>query len=153
EDRLDLAELLDSLLSQFTVAVAALLDPAKGQVWLRTRRAGVNVDQARLYIAHRTKDGPGILREDGAGEAVDRRVSDRNGLFVVPHRENGHRGAKDLLVGDAHAWRDIGEDRRRVIGAAVKRILGQWFPTGNQRRPLACPNLRILVYRAHSASI
>jgi hypothetical protein len=54
----------------------------------------------------------GVVREDGACEAVLRIVGKAQDLGRVPVRDHGQDGPEDLLAGDLHVVVDPGEHRR-----------------------------------------
>src|SRR3954453_10911781 len=69
-DRLPLGEDVERGLPRLAVAVARLLGAAEGQVHLGARRAGVDVRDAGLEVAHRPEGLVDVAREDRGGEAV-----------------------------------------------------------------------------------
>src|SRR5262249_44708158 len=92
-------------------AEARLLVPAEGEARV-VEVVGVDPDRARLQRLRRAERLLDVPRPDRGGEAVDRRVADRDGIALVLEGERREDRPKDLLARDRHLRRHAVEDRR-----------------------------------------
>src|SRR6476660_3332809 len=76
-DRLPLRVRVERRVAGLAVAVAGLLPAAEWQVRLGAGRAGVDVDDPRLEVAHRPERGVRVAGEDRGAQAVARLVDRR----------------------------------------------------------------------------
>ena len=79
--------------------------------------------------------GVQVRRVYGAGEAIGRRVSDPNGVFLGLEFGDGADGAEDFFLHDFHVLADVGEDGRLdevaffAMALATDFHLGAFFLT------------------------
>src|SRR5437870_4415112 len=111
-DRLPLGERVERGVTGLAVAVAGLLPAAEWQVRLGARRAGVDVDDARLEVAHRPEGRVRVAGEDRRRQAVVGLVERGHRLGVAIDRDDRQDRPEDLLLGDAVHRLHAGEDRR-----------------------------------------
>src|SRR5581483_1449883 len=101
-DRLPLGEDVEGGLPGLAVPVARVLRAAEREMHLGAGRAGVDVRDARLQIAHRAERRVDVLREDRRREAVADAVRDADRLVGVGDLDERRRRAEDLLLRDPH---------------------------------------------------
>src|SRR5262249_21026182 len=107
------------------MAVAGGLRAAERQVDLGADGRGGDVEDGRVDVAHGRKGAVDILRVDRRREAVLHAVGDGDSFL---HRLASHDAddrAEDLLPGNAHVRRYVGENRRFVEKTLRVRAGGQ----------------------------
>src|SRR3990172_9115100 len=133
-DRLPLGEHVERGLARLAVAVSGVLRTAEREVHLGAGRAGVDVGDPRLEVAHRAKRPIDVAGEDRRRQAVLDPVRDRDRLVEAAHADQRRRRAEDLLLRDAHAQLDAGKDRRTVVEALREVALGCRLAAGEEPR-------------------
>src|SRR5579883_894169 len=113
-DHLPFGEDIQARQAGLAVAVAGSARAAEGELDLRARCAGVDVENAGSDITRGPLDAIDVLRVDCAGEAKGSIVVDCDGLFKRFYLDHGEDGTKDLFPGQAHSWRDISEERGTI---------------------------------------
>src|SRR5216683_8125361 len=116
--------------------IAGVLRAAERQMHLCTRRAGVDVRDPRLEIAHRAERLVHVAREDRRREPELDPVRNADRLVEASDLDESGRRAEDLLLRDAHARLDVAEDRRPVEEALAKVALARDLAAGQQLRAL-----------------
>src|SRR3954447_6593831 len=111
-DRLPFGEDIERGLAGFAVAVARLLHAAEREVHLGAGRAGVDVGDAGLQVAHRLERLVDVAREDRRREAVLDAVRGANRILEGVDRDQRRGRPEDLLLRDAHLRVDVGEHGR-----------------------------------------
>ena len=144
-DRLPLREDVERGLPRLAVAVARLLRAAERQVHLGADRAGVDVRDAGLEVAHRAERAVDVPGEDRGREPVADPVRDAERLRLVAEADEGERRPEDLLLGDAHVVLDVAEDRRAVVEALREVALVRDLAAGEERRAVVLADLRVRV--------
>src|SRR5215472_13927400 len=98
--------------SGFAVAIAGLLCAAKRQMGFCANRRRVDVDDPGVQVANGLEGAVHVSCVNRSGKAVRYAVCHFNGLVQVADWNHRHDRAEDLLLGNAHVWRAITEDRR-----------------------------------------
>src|SRR6478609_8219854 len=98
-------------MASLAVTVAGLLPAAKWEVHLGTGRAGVDVDDPCLEVAHRAERLVDVASEDTRRQAVASLVERKHRRTVVVDRDDRQDGPEDLLLADPVHRADAGEDR------------------------------------------
>lgn len=99
-------------------AVARVFAAAKRQALVQVGNAKVvDVDHTALELRRNVEAQPTLRAKDGRAEAERRAVRDAHRLLdrVVDHDQKDWR--KELLVGNLHVRRDVGQERRRKVVA------------------------------------
>src|SRR5215510_13741994 len=133
-DRLPLGEEVERGLTRLAVPVARVLDAAEREVHLGADRAGVDVRDAGLEVAHRAEGAVDVLREDRGREAVLDAIRDLDRLVDVAHLDHRGRRAEDLLLGDPHLRVDVAEDRWPIVEAILEAVPRGDLPAREERR-------------------
>ena len=120
-DRLPLGEDVERRLAGLAVAVAGRLDAAERQVHLGAGRAGVDVGDPGLEVAHRAEGAVDVAGVDRGREPVLHRVRRGDRLLEALDRDQRGRRPEDLLLRDPHLRVDVGEHRRAVEEAVAVR--------------------------------
>src|SRR4029453_11175217 len=87
-DRLPLGERVERSVARLAVAVPGLLPAAEREVGLGSGRAGVDVDDAGLEVAHGPERGVRVAGEDRRREAVTGLVDRGDRALVVVDRHD-----------------------------------------------------------------
>ena len=120
--------------------------PPNGQVHLGADRAGVDVRDAGLEVAHRAEGLVDVAREDRGREAeLDRRSRRESPRRSPRTADQRRRRAEDLLLRDPHLRVDVAEDRRPVEEALVEAVPGRDLAAGEELRALVLADLRVRV--------
>src|SRR5262249_44087395 len=135
-DRLPLRKDVERSLAGLAVAVAGVLRAAEREVHLGADRAGVDVGDAGVEVAHGSERLVDVAREDRRGKSVPDAVRDADRLVEVMDADQRRRRAEDLSLGDPHPGLDVTEDRRAVVEALVEAVPGGTPPAGQQLRAL-----------------
>src|SRR5712692_1520082 len=129
------------------VTVAGLLGAAKGQVGLGADGGRVDVNDARVEIAHGLEGPIDVAGVDGGRKAIGHAVRDFEGLFEVVARDHGNHRAEDLFLRDAHLRVAIRKHSGLVKPAAGVRAALQAVPAGDQLSSFVRADLDILHHR------
>src|SRR5450830_490293 len=138
-DLLDLGVLVEAVGAELAAHAALLVAAPRGLAVGRV--VGVDPGDAgaqRLDHAHGFGD---VLRPDGARQAVDGVVCDRDGFLLALERDHDQHGPEDLLLGDAHRVVDVHEDR----GLVVVAVALQAMPAGGERGAFVAADLHVLL--------
>src|SRR5665647_619007 len=138
-DLLDLGVLVEAVSAELAAHAALLVAAPRGLAVGRV--VGVDPGDAgaqRLDHAHGLGD---VLRPDGARQAVDGVVGDRDGFLLALERDHDQHGPEDLLLGDAHRVVDVHEDRGLVVVAAALQAM----PAGGKRGAFVVADLHVLL--------
>src|SRR3989337_1362822 len=97
-------------MARFAMAVAGALPAAERQVRLGARGPGIDVDDARLEVAHGPEGEVHVPREDARREPEAGLVGGHDRSVVVGHADDREGGAEDLLLAQAVHGLDAIED-------------------------------------------
>src|SRR6185369_7661822 len=131
-DRLPFRVRVEGGVAGLAMAVAGLLPTAEREVDLGARRAGVDVHDARLEVAHRPERGVRVAGDDRGREAVARLVDRRDRALVVVDRHDREDRPEDLLLGDPVHRLDGAEDPRLEEVAVAKVAVARPAAAGDQ---------------------
>ncbi len=106
-------------------------------------RAGVDVGDAGVQVAHRAEGVVDVAGEDRRREAVLDAVRDRDRLVERAHADQCGGRPEDLLLRDPHRGPNIAEDRRAVVEAFVEPVPPGDLATGQELRALVLSDLRV----------
>lgn len=95
---------------------SAGFDPAVGHEVRAPLGGPVDVEVAAIDFAGEAEGAVDVLREDARGEAVLGVVGEGEGCIERGDRSDGDGGAEEFFATDAHAGRDLGNDRGGVDG-------------------------------------
>jgi hypothetical protein len=109
-DHLPLGKDIQAGKACLAVTIAGATSPSKGELNLCSRRAGIDVENARGDVAHGALHAVDVLRIDGAGETKGRLIIHHNRLIERTYLDDGERRAKDFLLCQAHLRMHIGEE-------------------------------------------
>src|SRR6476469_24641 len=143
--RLPLGEDVERSLPCFTMAVARVLRAAERQMHLGTRRAGVDVGDARLEVAHGAECLVDVAREDRGRQAVLDPIGHTDRLVELGDLDERGRRAKDLLLCDPHLRIDVTEDSRPVEEALGQVAVGCDLAAGEKASAFVLADLRVRV--------
>src|SRR5690349_9123931 len=124
-DRLPFGVRVERDLARLAVTVARLLPAPERQVDLGAGRAGVDVDDAGLEVAHGAERGVHVAREDARRQPVAGLVERGHRLRVVGDRDDREDRPEDLFLADAVHRPDTGEDRRFEEMAVAEGAIGR----------------------------
>ena len=116
---------------------------AEGEVHLGADRAGVDVGDPGLEVAHRPERGVHVAREDRGRKAELDPVRDADRLVDVTHADERGRRAEDLLLGDAHLRVDVAEDGRAVEEPLAQSVASCDLAASEELRALVDADLRV----------
>src|SRR4051812_28862427 len=133
-ERLPLREDVERCLPRLALPVAGVLRAAERQMHLGARRAGVDVGDPGLKVAHRPEGAVHVAREDRGREPVTNLVRDPDRLVEALARDQPGRRAEDLLLAAPHLRMAVRKARRAVEEALAEPPV--------RCRPPACEQLR-----------
>src|SRR5262245_48436823 len=133
EDGLDLEELLEPVLAPLPSVARLLVAPeGSGEV----TGSPVDADLTGAQLGRHAARVREVTRMHVAGEAVHRVVRHLDGLGLVAIGHDREHGTEDLLAGDRHVRRDVGEHRRPHVVAPLEAFRPAG-PARDQRGSLA----------------
>src|SRR5579862_1783194 len=144
-DRLPLREDVERGLARLAVAVARVLRAAEREMHFRTGRAGVDVRDARLKVAHRAERLVHVARKDRRREPVANAVCDAQRLVEVGDFDECGCRPEDLFLRNAHPGIDVAEHRRPVEEPSREIAVRRDLAAGEQLRAFVLADLRVRV--------
>src|SRR5712691_2221520 len=120
KDRLNIDKLLNTVGGEFAT-IATLFDTAKRQAWIGFHK-GVDKATAGLqFMGGNVLTFGHILREDCRAQAKHGIVGHADSFLLVLDGNNRRHGSKQLIIVGRHAFGDISEHGRWVVGARALR--------------------------------
>jgi hypothetical protein len=150
-DALPFREEVQGRRSCLAVTVSSCLGAAKGEMYLRSRGARVDVQDAGEDVLHRPECGVDIGGEDRGGESVLDAVDDADRLIEGWHWNDSRYGPEDLLLRDPPVGGRVVEDRRLVEIAPAQVAFGGNRAAGYQARAFLLADLDVPVDRLQLA--
>src|SRR5687768_7910353 len=113
------------------MAVSCLLGSAKRQMNFSPNRRSVDIEDARIHVAHRHESLVDVLCVDGSREIVGNIIRDFDRVLEVICRDHRNDGPEDLFLGDPHFWGYIAKQRWLVKESL--RILSSFEPVPTRK--------------------